>query len=190
MATRVAARWAQCSLWVRPTRVPHATLTPGLEHACSVRPSHGVGGVSRPVVAKHHHVALLRRCLGTAVTARHPDDVSRVDAHGRAVDGASRDASDKKRRCLRITGFDKRTGKYYRCNAIYTDATNTMTCQHHLIGLFDRFGPGTWWNCCQETDPQEPGCMLALHSDDVDDSELRGRSIDPKNADELDKALQ
>ena len=32
--------------------------------------------------------------------------------------------------------------------------------------------------------------MLALHSDDVDDSELRGRSIDPKNADELDKALQ
>jgi hypothetical protein len=86
------------------------------------------------------------------------------------------------------TGFDKRSGNYLRCKARFTDATNTKTCQHHHIGLFDRLGPGSWWNCCKHSDPEQPGCMLALHSDEVDDSELRGHSNDPQTIADLDKA--
>jgi hypothetical protein len=55
-----------------------------------------------------------------------------------------------------------------------------------LIGLFQKLGPGAWWNCCQTIDPEEAGCMLALHSDEVEDSELRGRSLDPKKVTDLD----
>lgn len=52
---------------------------------------------------------------------------------------------------LERTGFDKKSARYLRCNKVFTEATNTDTsCSYHEIGLFDRVGPGNWWNCCKK----------------------------------------
>eukprot|EP00035_Acanthoeca_spectabilis_P035289 m.33540 g.33540 ORF g.33540 m.33540 type:complete len:212 (+) comp7212_c0_seq1:158-793(+) len=119
------------------------------------------------------------RRLHTITVVRGQGRVARREGAQVGEEAPSRDPH-RQRRCMRIIGFDKRAGNYIRCNTPFSDATNTATCQHHLIGIFDRLGPGAWWNCCKATDPEEPGCLLALHSDEVDDSEVRGRSIDPR----------
>eukprot|EP00040_Diaphanoeca_grandis_P012736 m.64485 g.64485 ORF g.64485 m.64485 type:complete len:171 (-) comp23436_c0_seq1:85-597(-) len=92
------------------------------------------------------------------------------------------------KRCLRITGFNKRDGTYYRCNTLFHEDDNTEdSCKFHEIGLFDRVGPGNWWNCCKKSSPKERGCRLGYHSADVDDSELRGHTNDPKRPEDLIK---
>ena len=48
------------------------------------------------------------------------------------------------------TGYDKKAASYLRCNKVFSHATNHETsCRYHEIGLFDRVGPGNWWNCCK-----------------------------------------
>mmetsp|Transcript_3432 Transcript_3432/g.8492 ORF Transcript_3432/g.8492 Transcript_3432/m.8492 type:complete len:218 (+) Transcript_3432:90-743(+) len=175
-----SAMWA---VPARPLRAMAAARVPS--GGAAVAMARRAAGVAPPwaSVPTAHFDRLLTR--GAPHHCTPGKDVGRLRPSA-VGEGAPRRDPDRVRTCLRIVGYDKQTGKYLRCNTKFTDATNTMTCQHHLIGLFDRQGPGAWWNCCQGTDPTEPGCLLALHSDEVDDSELRGHSIDPKKVSDLE----
>eukprot|EP00039_Didymoeca_costata_P013388 m.203099 g.203099 ORF g.203099 m.203099 type:complete len:134 (-) comp15756_c0_seq5:3493-3894(-) len=94
------------------------------------------------------------------------------------------------KRCKRIIQYDKRRGEYIRCGSKFTDETNDpKSCRYHEIGLFEEVGPGVWWNCCKKIDPEEPGCKVGYHCADVDDSEIRGHSEDPKSPEQVKELL-
>eukprot|EP00053_Salpingoeca_punica_P014071 m.127662 g.127662 ORF g.127662 m.127662 type:complete len:150 (-) comp16369_c1_seq1:508-957(-) len=117
-------------------------------------------------------LAVPRTALIAAISAR------------RAATTAPAAASPK--RCMRIVGFDKEMGHYVRCNTLFTDKSNSDTaCQYHAIGLWEKIGGGNWYNCCKSNDFSDPGCMIGPHSSEVDDSDLRGKSIDPRSPDDV-----
>jgi hypothetical protein len=43
------------------------------------------------------------------------------------------------------------------------------------------------YNCCKTTDFSAQGCMSGAHSDQVDDSDMRGYSKDPRSAEDVQR---
>ena len=41
------------------------------------------------------------------------------------------------------------------------------------------------FNCCKSADYDKRGCTVGQHSDQVDDSDLRGYSIDPRSPEDV-----